>query len=60
MYYYLQIAPRYLMFYVQSTAKGHIRAKVNVLLPHKYIADSLSMTHSTDEDRRSLGKNEVE
>ena len=24
---------RYLMFYAQSTAKGHIRAKQNVFLP---------------------------
>ena len=48
------------MFYAQSTAKGHIRAKQNVLLILGFFkSDSLFMTHSAVYDRRSLGETEM-
>ena len=56
------------MFYTQSIAKGHIRARQNVLLPqvkfwhHSLWHISLFMTHFTVYEQRSLGEkfNEVE
>ena len=47
----------YLMFYAQSTTKGHIRGKQNVFLytTSKY-SDSQLNTHSTVENLRNLGK----
>ena len=50
---------RYLMLYVQSTVKTHIRAKQNILLPQVKIY-LLVMTHCIVEDRSSLRENEVE
>ena len=47
----------YLMFHVQSAAKGHIRAKPNVCIPHVQIMiHYLLITHSTFEDWRYLGR----
>ena len=43
---------RYLMFYAQSASKGHIRKKLNVVVPQVKILK----THSTFEDWRNLGK----
>ena len=50
---------KYLMFYPISTMKGHIGAKQNVLLyatTSTFFVDSMFMTHSMVEDRRSLRK----
>ena len=52
-----------MLFYAQSTAKGHIRAKQSVFLTTSTNPDSLLTTHPTVEDWRNLGKmklNELE
>ena len=50
---------RYLMFYAQSTAKGHIRVKQNVFLPQvKLLIHYLK--HSIVEDLEKLGENGIE
>ena len=48
---------RYLMCYAQSTAKGHIRVKQNVFLPHvNILIHYLTCIHSTVHNWRHLGK----
>ena len=51
-----QTIDRYLMFYSQSTAKGHIKVKQNVFVPQEKHSDSLLNTHSIVEDWRNFGE----
>ena len=52
----------HLMVYDQSTVKGHIRAKQNILRPQVKILTHylLCMTYATVENRRSLGKTKLD
>ena len=44
----------------QSVTRGHTRAKQDVYCCHKYNSDSLFLAHSTVEDLRSWGENEMD